>query len=85
MNTAAQQMNDFRLIILPNGQPLKPSNTIGFHGEFVRNLLTWFETDLSGSRVVITHHAPVINPSTQYSNSPLMPAFNSLDMRKIIQ
>ena len=85
MTMAAQQMSDFRLIMHPNGQPLTPENTTIFHEAFVRNLLAWFENDLSGSRVVITHHAPVINPSTQYSDSPLMPAFNSLDMRKIIQ
>jgi Icc-related predicted phosphoesterase len=48
-------------------------------------LLEWLNQDLKGSRVIITHNAPVINPNTKYDNSPLMPAFNSLDMRKIIQ
>ena len=48
-------------------------------------LLEWFENDLDGPRIVITHHAPVVNPDTQYASSPLMPAFNSLDMKEIIE
>jgi Icc-related predicted phosphoesterase len=40
---------------------------------------------LTGERVVITHHAPVINPKTQYADSPISPAFNSLDMLKVIE
>jgi len=39
---------------------------------------------LAGQRVVITHHAPVVNPNTKYDNSLLMPAFNSLDMLALI-
>ena len=35
--------------------------------------------------MVITHHAPVINPNTKYRNSDLSPAFNSLDMLDVIE
>ena len=38
-----------------------------------------------GKRVVISHHAPVVNPNTQHGNSPYMPAYNSLDMLPIIE
>ena len=85
MIVAQQQMNDFRYIISNGGLPIKPIETVNLHEVFVKKLIAWFEKDLSGSRVVITHHAPVINPNTQYRNSPLAPAFNSLDMMGIIQ
>lgn len=85
MVTAQQQMNDFRMIMTSSGRLLKPADTIRFHETFTEKLLAWFETDLSGPRVVITHHAPVVNPGTQYLNSPLMPAFNSLDMLAVIE
>ncbi len=35
-------------------------------------------------RVVITHHAPLINPVTKYTDSQLTYAFNSIDMMEII-
>lgn len=85
METARHQMNDFRLIMNDAGRLLTPGDTIAFHEQHVEKLIAWFEKDLTGSRVVISHHAPVINPNTQYRNSPLMPAFNSLDMTKIIE
>lgn len=85
MISANRQMNDYRLIMLPNGQQLNPLDTISFHKVFVRNLLAWFAQDLVGPRIVITHNAPVLNPNTQYSDSPLMPAFNSLDMLEFIE
>lgn len=64
---------------------LTPDDTIGLHEAFVEKLLAWFEQNLSGARVVITHHAPAMNPHTKYGSSPLMPAFNSLDMVPIIE
>lgn len=85
MDTARCQMNDFRLIKKSDSSPLLPSDTLQLHDHYVEKLLTWFEQDLTGSRVVISHHAPVINPKTQYMDSPLMPAFNSLDMQDIIE
>ncbi len=85
MVAAQQQMNDYRYIMTAKGKLLRPVDTVDFHGAFKKKLLAWFEKDLTGARVVITHHAPVVNPDTQYGNSPLMPAFNSLDMVEIIK
>ena len=84
METAHYQMNDFRLIRKADSSFL-PSDTLALHERYVEKLLAWFEEYLSGPRVVISHHAPVINPRTQYMGSPLMPAFNSLDMQEIIE
>lgn len=85
MVAAKQGMNDFRMIMGTGRKLLEPADTIAFHKKFVENLLKWFAKDLSGQRVVITHHAPVVNPDTKYGNSKLTPAFNSLDMGKIIK
>lgn len=85
MITAQQQMNDFKLIYNSDQTPLRPEDTILLHKIFVEKLLNWFNKDLSGPHVVISHTAPVINPSTKFRNSPLWPAFNSLDMIKIIE
>lgn len=56
----------------------KPQDTIDMHQAFVKKLQQWFEANLPGPHVVITHHAPVVSPQKQYGNSPLMPAFNFL-------
>ncbi len=85
MRTAQMQMNDFRLIRKADHSPFLPSDTISFHDRYVQKLLAWFDEDLAGPRVVVFHHAPVINPRTQYMGSPLVPAFNSLDMQAIIE
>jgi len=85
METAHYQMNDFRLIKKSDGSPLLPSDTLQLHDHYVEKMVEWFKADLSGPRIVISHHAPVINPRTQYMGSPLMPAFNSLDMQDIIE
>ena len=85
MRAAWRGMNDYRLIYSPQRVPLEPIDTIKFHEQFVQRLLEWFEADLSGARVVISHHAPVVNPKTKYGNSPIMPAFNSLDMVELIE
>jgi Icc-related predicted phosphoesterase len=78
-------MNDYRHIRMSDRQLLTPADTIAFHHIFVEKLMAWFEADVSGPRVVISHHAPVVNPDTRYGTSPLMPAFNSLDMPEIIE
>lgn len=85
MMTAQHQMNDFRLIRNADGTPLRPEDTIERHNAFKEKLLTWFEKDLKGPRVVISHNAPVLNPNTKFRGSPLMPAFNSLDMVEVIE
>lgn len=85
MEIAEHQINDFRLIKNPDFSPFKPSDTLELHKHYVKNLLDWFESKLAGPRVIISHHAPVINPRTQFMDSPLTPAFNSLDMQDIIE
>jgi predicted phosphodiesterase len=84
MDTARAQMNDFRLIQNPDRTSFMPADAIALHQTFVTKLLSWFNQDLSGPRVVISHNAPVINPNTKFEGSPLRPAFNSLDMLKVI-
>lgn len=85
MDVARHRMNDYKRIFRFPESILTPEDTVILHQEFVSTLLEWFEKPLTGTRVVISHHAPVINASTQYGDSPLMPAFNSRDMLKIIQ
>ncbi|MFB2892638.1 metallophosphoesterase [Aerosakkonemataceae cyanobacterium BLCC-F50] len=85
MRTAQQQMNDYYKIYQPDGQPLTPAQTIVLHEIYKEKLIAWFENDLSGARVVISHHAPVMNPNTQYKDSPFWPAFHSLDMLPLIE
>ena len=85
MDTARSQVNDFRLIYNHDKKPFRPTDAIALHETFVIKLLAWFDKDLSGPRVVISHNAPVINPNTKFRGSPLWPAFNSLDMVKIIE
>ncbi len=85
MQAARQGMNDFRLIRNDDGSHFTPEDALPLHRNYIEKLVAWFEEELTGPRVVISHHAPVINPDTQYMNSPLMPAFNSLDMVEIIE
>lgn len=84
MEIAGDAMNDFRLINT-GGRSFRPVDSVVLHKRFVTKLVSWLNKDLSGPRVVITHHAPVVNSKTQYRASPLMPAFNSLDMLDTIQ
>ena len=85
MNHAQIAMNDYRRIRVSADRVLNPTDTIESHDNYVQKLVEWFERALSGPRVVISHHAPVVNPETQHGNSKLRPAFNSLDMPAIIE
>jgi len=85
MHTARTQMNDFRLIQNTDQTPFRPADSVALHQTFVAKLFSWFDRDLRGPRVVISHTAPVINPNTKFKGSPLWPAFNSLDMEKVIE
>jgi predicted phosphodiesterase len=85
MDAAWRQMNDYRRICTKKNTALDPMDTIIFHEAFVKKLQAWLRKKLTGARVVISHHAPVVNPHTQYGSSQLMPAFNSLDMLPIIE
>ena len=83
MAIAHRGMNDFRLIINDDTE-LNPGDTVDFHKEYVKKLKVWFDKDLIGSRVVISHHAPCINPNGFHKGSSLQPAYNSLDMIPIM-
>lgn len=85
MVTAQQQMNDFRQILFSPGLLLTTDDTVGLHEKFVTTIEKWFANDLVGPRVIISHHAPVLNPNTKYTNSAITPAFNSLDMLDTIE
>lgn len=84
MLEARAQMNDYHQIRQSDDLALTPEHTVELHKAFVEKLAAWFAEPLSGARVVITHHAPVVNPKTKYGSSLLMPAFNSLDMIEVI-
>ena len=85
MQIAHYHMNDFKLIHKERGVSLATDDTIELHEIYVAKLKSWFEQKLDGPRVVISHHAPVTHPQTQYVGSPLTPAFNSLDMQDVIK
>ena len=85
MENAQHGMNDFHLISTAEGHLFRPEDAIALHERFVAGLLAWFTKDLDGPRVVISHNAPALNPRTKYRDSPLWPAFNSLDMVKVIE
>ncbi len=85
MAEAVKCMTDYELIYTAPGKIIEPRETIAFHDTFKRKLIAWLETPVKGPRVVITHHAPALCPNSQYDGSPLIPAFNSLDMVEIIE
>ncbi len=85
MMTARQQMNDFQLIRTSKDAFFRPEDSVLLHNLFKTKLISWFEENKEQPKVVISHHAPVINPNTQYRASPLQPAFNSLDMIEVIE
>jgi Icc-related predicted phosphoesterase len=85
MKTAQEQINDFRLIRNPDHSPFSPADALALHKNFASKLLHWFSKDLSGPRVVITHNPPAINLRSKFKGSPLMAAFNSLDMVEVIE
>ena len=86
MQDAAGRMKDYELIrTVDDATPLRPEDTIALHDEFRKKLLGWLETPLAGPRVIITHHAPALHPTSIHDGSPLIPAFNSLDMTPVIE
>lgn len=82
---AQKHMSDFKFIMSDIDCILTPQDTINFHNVFVKKLIKWFEKNLIGPRIVITHHAPVKNKNTKYLNSNFDGAFCSLDMISIIE
>ncbi len=86
MHDAKYAMSDYQLIRNTDGSRFTPRHSVELHEKFVERIKTWFNDSLiTGPRVVISHHAPVLNPRTKYRSSPLWPAFNSLDMTEVIR
>lgn len=83
MRYATTALNDFRYIW--SDGVFTPEASIELHQQFVIALEQWFEQKQPGPHVVITHHAPLINPRSQYLLSPLEPAFVSYEMRSYIE
>lgn len=85
MMDAKRDMTDYRYIFKNKTRKLRPEDTVEMHTDFKEKLITWLEENKDKKRVVISHHAPVIHQNTHYPNSPLQPAFVSLDMVDIIE
>jgi len=85
MEYARNSMNDFCLIHKAAQEIFTPEASVVLHKKFKKKLVEWFENDLAGPRIVISHHAPVIGAHTRFDGSPLVPAFNSLDMLPLIE
>ena len=85
MAEAANRMRDYDLIRTDAGAVLQPADTITLHETFKKKLLIWLKQPLKGPRVIVTHHAPALHPRSRHDGSPLIPAFNSLDMLEIIE
>jgi predicted MPP superfamily phosphohydrolase len=83
--TAASRMSDFSQICHREGELLQPDHTIEMHNAFVEKLIAWFEDELPGSRVVVTHHSPIHDDMSQYNDSSLQPAFVCTDLQKVIE
>jgi len=85
MMTARQKMNDFQLIRTSADAFFRPEDSILLHNIFKTKLISRFKENKEQPKVVISHHAPAINPNTRYCTSPLQSAFNSLDMIEVIE
>ena len=86
MAEAKSRMMDYELIRVKDADsPLQPEDTVAMHESFKTKFFAWLETPIAGPRVVITHHAPVLHPKSIHDGSPLIPAFNSLDMAAVIE
>ena len=81
MRYAETALNDFRYI-RNDGEVFTPEASIELHQQFLAALEQWFKQKQPGPHVVITHHAPLINPRSQYLLSPLEPAFVSYEMKR---
>lgn len=84
MRHAKSGLNDF-LYIRSDDVIFTPEFSVELHQQFIATLEQWFDKRSPGPNVVITHHAPVINPKSQYLLSPLEPAFVSYEMSRYIE
>lgn len=85
MRIAHNKMNDYLRIRVKDQICLTPMGTTLMHQVFVSNLLKWFEKDLKGPRVVVSHHCPLEPHYGEFRGEGLHPAYHSLDMIPIIE
>lgn len=86
MLRAKRSMNDYYYIVKENGGWLDPLDTIIMHEKFKEKLIVFLEENKDKKRVIISHHAPVLNPKTMWAGDVSMQAaYNSLDMIEIIE
>lgn len=78
-------MNDYKIIRNNNYQKIWPEYTRQLHAAYKSKLVAWLEKNKDKKRVVISHHAPVMNKNTRFGNSKLWSAYNSLDMIPVIE
>lgn len=83
MRYARENMNDFERI--REEGIFTPKYSIKLHKRFIAELTAWFQKDLVGPRVVITHHQPVTYPKSIYGKSALSPAFTATDISPLIE
>ena len=83
LEIARSRISDYNAIKTNRVDFLKPLDTVELHNRFKCILLKWLNITTK-PRVIISHHAPCINPLTQYVDSPLQAAFNSEDMLEVI-
>lgn len=84
MRNAQVGLNDFRYI-RNNEEVFTPKASIEQHQQFIVALEQWVAKRSPDPNVIITHHAPVINPRSQYLFSQLEPAFVSYEMTCYIE
>lgn len=85
MAEAESRMHDYQRITGDHGGILRAADTLPLHNAFAQKLIAWLDTPMAGKRVVITHHAPCLHPQSMHDDSPLIPAFNSLNMMAVIE
>jgi predicted phosphodiesterase len=87
MQNATVGINDFKVINY-EGTAFTPEDSVKLHQAFLTKLEAWLYKPISGPRVVITHHAPVIKPDSihsEYTGKLLKPAFVAYDTLALIE
>lgn len=85
MKNAERSMNDYYQIRTNPVMYLQAQDTVEMHDRYKKKLVKWLEKNKGNKRVVISHHAPCLNPNSEYGKGGMKPAYNSLDMVEIIE
>ena len=87
MWNAEKNMNDFKVIRTKQLHRITANILVDLHEQFKVELLAYlnkYKDSPDVKKLVITHHAPVINSNSAYNASKLRDAYNSLDMIELI-